>query len=90
LTEEDEEENSEEEEKQAHDASLTLRGATIARNVLHNSESQFKNDLIEAIQESGLLGALLETVQGGDEASKQPAAEALVWVGRAGGQIPPT
>ncbi|KEP49400.1 microfilament motor [Rhizoctonia solani 123E] len=73
-----------------HDASLTLRGVTIACNVLTKSSPQFKDDLLEASQETGLLGALLQTVQTGDDASKRPAAEALVWIGRARGQIPPT
>ncbi|KAB5591969.1 Unc-like protein [Ceratobasidium theobromae] len=88
---EDEEENSEsEDQKQEHDASLTLRGVTIARNVLTHSASEFKTDLVDASQETGLLAALLETVQGGDEASKRPAAEALVWIGQARGQILPS
>jgi hypothetical protein len=78
----------EELQPQEHDASLTLRGVTIARNMLHNSAPQFKSDLVSAAQDTGLLAALLEIVQGGDEASKRPAAEALVWIGRARGQIP--
>ncbi|KAG8695310.1 hypothetical protein FRC08_007901 [Ceratobasidium sp. 394] len=77
-----------EEQSQEHDASLTLRGVTIARNMLNNSASQFKDELVNAAQDTGLLAALLETVKG-DGASKQLAAEALVWVGRAQGQIPP-
>ncbi|KAH7338673.1 hypothetical protein B0J17DRAFT_658021 [Rhizoctonia solani] len=72
-----------------HDVSLTLRGATIACNVLTKSSPQFKDDLLEASIETGLLGALLQTVQAGDNASKRPAAEALVWIGRARGQIAP-
>ncbi|KAG8736656.1 hypothetical protein FRC10_009064 [Ceratobasidium sp. 414] len=79
----------EEEQPQEHDASLTLRGVTIARNMLCNSASQFKDELVTAVQDTGLLAALLENVKGGDGASKQLAAEALVWVGRARGQIPP-
>ncbi|KAG9092103.1 hypothetical protein FRC06_000236 [Ceratobasidium sp. 370] len=79
----------EEEQPQEHDASLTLRGVTIARNMLYNSASQFKDELVNAAQDMGLLAALLETVKGGDGASKQLAAEALVWLGRARGQIPP-
>ncbi|GAB1525697.1 unc-like protein [Rhizoctonia solani] len=77
-----------EEEPMEHDASLTLRGATIACNVLTRAPSHFKQDLVDASQETGLLGALLQTVQTGDDASKRPAAEALVWIGRAQGQIP--
>ncbi|CAE6406708.1 unnamed protein product [Rhizoctonia solani] len=84
------EEGEEEGEPLEHDASLTLRGATIACNVLTNSSPQFKDDLLEASLETGLLGALLQTVQAGDDASKRPAAEALVWIGRAKGQIPPS
>lgn len=87
-TEEDEEGECETEPPE-HDASLTLRGATIACNVLTKSSPQFRDDLLEASFETGLLGALLQTVQAGDDASKRPAAEALVWIGRARGQIPP-
>ncbi|CEL54359.1 Protein unc-45 homolog A OS=Rattus norvegicus GN=Unc45a PE=2 SV=1 [Rhizoctonia solani AG-1 IB] len=82
-------EDDEETEPLEHDASLTLRGATIACNILTKASSHFKQDLIDASQETGLLGALLQTVQAGDDASKRPAAEALVWIGRARGQIPP-
>ncbi|CAE6459514.1 unnamed protein product [Rhizoctonia solani] len=73
-----------------HDASLTLRGVTIACNILTKASPQFKQDLVDASQETGLLEALLQTVQTGDDGSKRPAAEALVWIGRARGQIPPT
>ncbi|KAG9081770.1 hypothetical protein FS749_007397 [Ceratobasidium sp. UAMH 11750] len=86
---EEDSDEGEEEHPQEHDASLTLRGVTIARNMLNNSASQFKDELVNAAQDTGLLAALLETVKRGDGASKQLAAEALVWVGRAQGQIPP-
>ncbi|KDN43171.1 hypothetical protein RSAG8_06324, partial [Rhizoctonia solani AG-8 WAC10335] len=83
---EPDEEGDDEGEPLEHDGSLTLRGATIAYNVLTNSSPRFKDDLLEASQETGLLGALLQTVQTGDDASKRPAAEALVWIRRARGQ----
>ena len=57
--------------------------------MLHNSTPEFKDDLVSAAQETGLLTALLEIVQGEDENSKRSAAEALVWIGRVSGQIPP-
>ena len=79
----------EELQPQEHDASLALRGVTIARNVLYNSAPQFKLDLVSAAQDTGLLSALLQISQGGDETSKRPAVEALVWIGRARGKIPP-
>ncbi|KAF8604927.1 ARM repeat-containing protein [Ceratobasidium sp. AG-I] len=85
----DDDDEGEDSPPQEHDSSLTLRGATIARNMLHNSAPEFKVDLISAAQETGLLAALLEIVQGEDETSKRSAAEALVWIGRARGQIPP-
>ncbi|QRV80171.1 unc-like protein [Ceratobasidium sp. AG-Ba] len=78
----------EETRAQEHDASLTLRGVTIARNVLCNSEPQHKDDIVNAVEDTGLLVALLKMVQQGDNNSKQPAAEALLWIGRAKGQIP--
>ncbi|KAG8705817.1 hypothetical protein FRC09_002743 [Ceratobasidium sp. 395] len=74
---------------QEHDASLTLRGVTIARHMLCNSAPEFKNELVKVAQDTGLLAALLEIVKVGDNSLKQPAAEALVWIGRARGQIPP-
>ncbi|CAE6533244.1 unnamed protein product [Rhizoctonia solani] len=83
---EPDEEGDDEGEPLEHDGSLTLRGATIAYNVLTNSSPRFKDDLLEASQETGLLGALLQTVQTGDDAPKRPAAEALVWIRRARGQ----
>ncbi|CAE7218291.1 unnamed protein product [Rhizoctonia solani] len=86
---EPDEEGDDEAEPLDHDASLTLRGATIACNVLTKSSPQFKDNLLEASQETGLLVALLQTVQTGDDASKRPATEALMWIGRARGQIPP-
>ncbi|KAG8792274.1 hypothetical protein FRC12_006593 [Ceratobasidium sp. 428] len=75
---------------QEHDASLTLRGVTIARNMLCNSATEFKDELVKVAQDGGLLAALLDIVKTGDNALKQPAAEALVWIGRARGQIPPS
>ncbi|CAE6420060.1 unnamed protein product [Rhizoctonia solani] len=83
------EDGEDEAEPLEHDASLALRGASIACNVLTKSSPQFKDDLVEASQETGLVEALLQTIQNGDDTSKRPAAEALVWIGRAKGQIPP-
>ncbi|KAG8793192.1 hypothetical protein FRC12_003563 [Ceratobasidium sp. 428] len=74
---------------QEHDASLTLRGVTIARHMLCNSAPEFKDELVKVAQDTGLLAALLDIVKVGDNSLKQPAAEALVWIGRARGQIPP-
>ncbi|KAG9121619.1 hypothetical protein FRC07_002361 [Ceratobasidium sp. 392] len=82
-------EGGEEVQPQEHDASLTLRGVTIARNVMCNSASSSESELVAAAKDSGLLAALLNVVRAGDDALKQPAAEALVWMGRAQGQIPP-